>query len=65
MLNTILHSQEITTPDGVVLHITLNDRTVSITDKDGSTVKFSPYLVPELRASLLEVEKKFGRRFTR
>ncbi len=55
------HSQKITDPDGVQLHITRNDRTVSIADKDGSTVKFSAYLVPELRSTLLDVEKEFGR----
>ena len=61
---TIQFSQEICDPDGVVLHVTLAPPRVFIVDKDGSTVKFSPYMVPELRASLLEVEKKFGRRFS-
>ena len=59
----IHHSQKICDPDGVVLKIVLEDATVSITDKNRSTVKFSPYLVPELRASLLEVEEKFALRF--
>jgi len=57
----IHHSQKICDPDGVVLKIVLEDATVSITDKDGSTVKFSAYLVPELRSTLLDVEKEFGR----
>ena len=60
---TIQFSQEITTPDGVALHVALDPPRVFIADKDGNIVKFSAYLVPELRASLLEVEKKFGRRF--
>ena len=59
----IHHSQKICDPDGVVLKIVLEDAAVSITDKNRSTVKFSPYLVPELRASLLEVEEKFALRF--
>ena len=58
---TIQFSQEITTPDGVALHVALNDKTVSLADKNGNIVEFSAYLVPELRASLLEVEGKFGR----
>ncbi len=57
----IHYSQKICDPGGVQLHITRNDRTVFITDKDGSTVKFSAYLVPELRSTLLDVEKEFGR----
>jgi len=58
------HSQQITNPDGVQVHIALEGSTVFITDKDGSTVKFSAYLVPEVRATLLDVEKEFGRRFS-
>ena len=55
------HSQEITTPDGVQIHITLEDAMVSITDKDGSFIKFSAQLVPEVIATFHDVEKKFFR----
>ncbi len=55
----ILHSQEITTPDGVELHITLTDATVNFTDPKGGKVKFSAHLVPEVLGTLLDVEKKF------
>jgi len=57
----IYHSQEITDPDGVVLSIVLKNATVSITDKNGNTISFSTYLVPELRSTLLDIEKEFGR----
>ncbi len=59
------HFQGISDPDGVKINVALNDKTVSVTDKEGNIVKFSAYLVPEVRATLLEIEKKFGRRFAR
>ena len=57
----IRHSQEITTPDGVQIHITLTDSTVNITDKQGRTVQFSAQLVPEVLGTLLDVEKIYYR----
>jgi hypothetical protein len=57
----IHHSQKICDPDGVVLKIVLEDATVSITDSKKRKVEFSAYLVPELRSTLLDVEKEFGR----
>jgi len=57
----IQHSQKICDPDGVVLEIVLEDATVSITDSKKRKVEFSAYLVPELRSTLLDVEKEFGR----
>ncbi len=57
------HSQNISDPDSVQVHITLEESVVSIVDKRGRTAQFSAYLVPEVRATLLEIEKKFGRRF--
>ena len=62
---TIQFSQEIYDPDGIQLHITLESLIVNITDPKGNTIKFSAYLVPELRASLLEVEGKFWRGLSR
>ncbi len=59
---TLLHSQNIFDPDGVKIHIGLKDSSVSITDKEGNNVKFSAYLVPEVRATLLDVESAFSRR---
>jgi len=53
------HHQEITDPDGVVLIVVLENAVVSMTDKKGHIVKFSAHLVPELRTTLLDVEKKF------
>ena len=58
---TVLFSQEISDPSGVKLRVILASKIVSITDETGNVVEFSAYLVPELRASLLEVESKFGR----
>jgi len=57
----IQFSQEICDPTGIKLRVILAPPIVFITDKNGSVVEFSAYLVPELRASLLEVEAKFGR----
>jgi len=57
----IHHSQKICDPDGVVLEIVFEDATVSITDSKKRKVEFSAYLVPELRSTLLDVEKEFGR----
>ena len=51
------HSQRITDPDSVMLHIVLEGATVSITDKKGRIVQFSAQLVPEVLATLLDVEK--------
>ena len=56
----IQFSQEICDPSGVKLRVILAPPKVFITDKNGNVVEFSAYLVPELRASLLEVESKFG-----
>ena len=53
----LLHSQNITDPGGVQLHITLEDAMVSITDKDGSVIKFSAQLVPETIATFQDIEK--------
>jgi len=57
---TIQFSQEICDPSGVKLRVALVPPRVFITDENGNVVEFSAYLVPELRASLLEVESKFG-----
>ena len=54
------HFQKITDSDGIQLHITLRGATVSITDAEGNTIKFSAQLVPEVRATLLDVEKIHG-----
>jgi len=58
---TPLHSQNICDPDGVKIHVALEGSTVSIADKEGNIVKFSAYLVPEVRATLLDVESAFSR----
>jgi len=57
------HFQGISDIDGEQAHITLEESVVSIVDKRGGTAQFSAYLVPEVRATLLEIEKKFGQRF--
>ena len=57
------HFQGISDIDGEQAHVTLEESVVSIVDKQGGTAQLSAYLVPELRATLLDVEKKFGRRF--
>ena len=53
------HSQKISDPDGVKIHITLKNARVFIADKEGNKVEFSAHQVPEVRATLLDVEKKF------
>jgi len=55
------HSQEITTPDGVQLLITLTDAAVTFTDSQGGKAKFSAQLVPEVLGTLQDVEKKYYR----
>ena len=60
---TLHHSQKISDLDGVQVNATLKGSVVFIVDKHGGTAQFSAYLVPEVRATLLEIEKKFGRRF--
>jgi len=55
------HSQRISDPDGVQLHISLAGSTVNITDAEGHNVKFPAFLVSELRATLLDVESAFSR----
>ena len=57
------HFQRISDPDGEQVHVTLEESVLSIVDKRGGTAQLSAYLVPELRATLLDVEKEFGRRF--
>ncbi len=59
------HFQRISDIDGEQANASLKGSVVSIVDKHGGTAQLSAYLVPELRATLLEIEKKFGRRFTR
>ncbi len=54
---TPLHSQNICDPDGRQLQVTRIDALVSIVDAKGNMVRFSGYLVPELREALLAVEK--------
>ena len=54
---TIRHFQEISDPDGIQLQVTRIDALASIVDAKGNKVRFSAYLVPELRAALLDVEK--------
>jgi len=54
---TLLHYQEISDPDGPQLRVKRIDSLVSISDSQGHKIKFSAYLVPELRATLLDVEK--------
>lgn len=54
---TIRHFQEISDPDGRQLQVTRIDALVSIVDAKGNMVRFSGYLVPELREGLLAVEK--------
>lgn len=56
---TIQFSQDICDSYDIQLRITLEGSAVNITDPNGNTIKFLAYLVPELRASLLEVEGKF------
>ncbi len=58
------HFQEISDIDGEQVNATLKESIVSIVDKHGGTARFSAYLVPEMLATLLEIDKKFGRRFT-
>lgn len=55
------HSQKIVDPNSVQLHIMLKGGAVSITDKDGMTVKFSAQLTPEVLGVLQEIEKKYYR----
>ncbi len=54
---TPLHSQNICDPDGRQLQVTRIDALVSIVDAQGDMIRFSGYLIPELRAALLDVEK--------
>ena len=54
---TLDHYHEISDPDGVQLQVTRTDKFVSIVDAEGNTIRFSGYLVPELREALLAVEK--------
>jgi len=61
---TPYHFQRISDIDGEQVNASLKGSVVSIVDKQGGTAQLSAYLVPELRATLLEIEKKFGRRFT-
>ncbi len=61
--STPYHFQRISDIDGEQVNATLKESIVSIVDKHGGTAQLSAYLVPELRATLLDVEKKFGRRF--
>jgi len=58
------HFQGISDIDGEQVNATLKESVVSIVDKHGGTARFSAYLVPEMLATLLEIDKKFGRRFT-
>jgi hypothetical protein len=55
------HSQNICDPDGTKIHIGLEGSSVSVTDKEDNIVKFSAYLVPEVRATLLDIESAFSR----
>jgi len=57
------HFQRISDIDGEQVNATLKESIVSIVDKHGGTARFSAYLVPEMLATLLEIDKKFGRRF--
>jgi len=61
---TPYHFQRISDIDGEQVNASLKGSVVSIVDKQGGTAQLPAYLVPELRATLLEIEKKFGRRFT-
>ena len=54
---TLLHYQEISDPDGPQLRVKRIDSLVSISDSQGHKIKFSAYLVPELRATLLDAER--------
>ena len=55
----VSHSQKISDPDGMAIHIVLEGAILSITDKEGRIVQFSTHLVPEVLGTLLEVEKIF------
>jgi len=61
---TPYHFQRISDIDGEQFNASLKESVVSIVDKHGGTARFSAYLVPEMLATLLEIDKKFGRRFT-
>ena len=54
---TIRHFQEISDPDGIQLRVTRIDALASIVDAKGNRVRFSAYLIPELREALLAIEK--------
>ncbi len=58
------HFQGISDIDGEQFNASLKESVVSIVDKHGGTARFSAYLIPEMLATLLEIDKKFGRRFT-
>ena len=55
------HSQNITDPDGIQLHISLAGATVSVADSKKRKVEFSAQLIPEVQGTLQDIEKKYYR----